>query len=330
LFVHCSLFCYHNISNMISENADTQITPISLNKTTMPSELDLKYFPGYAKFLLKNKLKEFVEAHLRLSREMELPLLKFLGKFPESKLLFIGIKNSRELLSHCAANKADEYINLSIEKWLNNQSSLLSKNQVVAEDITLLGFMRRKLFRQFISAYTSDTQLMLDILNEADLFTMQMESKVFKAYIQTQQQLFIQAQSLARIGNWEWDLKTRKLSWSDEVYSIYELKTQSQINSNKIRTYNHPDDMDMVDKHMQWSLDTLKPHDFFYRIILKDGRQKILHAKGEVKLDKKGMPVEMFGTLQDVTEQKEKEKRLEDSRKFAEKLTNVSPCIITV
>jgi PAS domain S-box-containing protein len=124
--------------------------------------------------------------------------------------------------------------------------------------------------------------------------------------------------------------KDQKLSWSDEIYSIYELKPQSALNSKKIRTYNHPDDMDVVNKHMQWSLDTLKPHDFFYRIILKNGRQKTLHAKGEVKLDKKGAPVEMFGTLQDVTEQKEKEKRLEDSRKFAEKLTNVSPCIITV
>jgi PAS domain-containing protein len=196
---------------------------------------------------------------------------------------------------------------------------------VVAEDITLLSFMRRKLFRQFITAYTSDTHLILNILNEADLFTTQMDSKVFKAYIQTQQQLFTQAQSLARIGNWEWDLKTKKLSWSDEVYSIYELKPQSSLSARKIRAYNHPDDVDMVDKHMQWSVNTLRPHDFFYRIILKEGKQKILHAKGEVKLDKKGVPVEMFGTLQDVTDQKEKERRLEDSRKFAEKLTNVSP-----
>jgi PAS domain S-box-containing protein len=315
---------------MISENANTQVTSFTLKKATMPSELDLKYFPGYAKFLLKNKLKEFAEAQLGLCREMKLPLLRFFGKFPDEKLVSIGIKNTRELLNYCAANKAGEYINLSIEKWFNNQSPLLPKNQVVAEDITLLGFMRRRLFRQFIIAYTSDAQLMLNILNEADLFTMQLESKVFEVYIQTQQQLFTQAQSLARIGNWEWDLKTKELSWSDEVYSIYELKPQSMINSKKIRAYNHPDDMEMVDKHMQWSFETLKPHDFFYRIILKDGRQKILHAKGEVKLDKKGVPVEMFGTLQDVTDQKEKEKRLEDSRKFAEKLTSVSPCIITV
>ena len=83
-------------------------------------------------------------------------------------------------------------------------------------------------------------------------------------------------------------------------------------------------------KYMQWSAETLLPHDFFYRIILKDGRQKILHAKGEIKLDNNGVPVEMFGTLQDVTEQKEKEKELEESRMFIEKIANVSPCIITV
>ncbi|HEX5153456.1 MAG TPA: PAS domain-containing protein [Parafilimonas sp.] len=315
---------------MISEDANARFTPVTLNNAIMPSTPGVKYFPAYAKFLLKNKLKEFAEAFLELSGEMKLPLLKFFGKFPEEKLLSIGIKNTSELLSYCAANKGEEYINASIEKWLNNQSPLLSKNQVVAEDITLLSFMRRKLFRQFITAYTSDAALMLNILNEADLFITQMELNVFKVYIQTRQQMFMQAQSLAQVGNWEWDIKTKKLSWSDEVYSIYELNPQTLINSKMIRAYNHPDDTDMVDKHMQWSLDTLKPHDFFYRIILKDGRQKILHAKGEVKLDKKEVPVEMFGTLQDVTDQKEKEKRLEDSRKFAEKLTNVSPCIITV
>ncbi len=81
---------------------------------------------------------------------------------------------------------------------------------------------------------------------------------------------------------------------------------------------------------MQLSAETLMPHDFYYRIILKDGRQKILHAKGEIKLDGNQKPVEMFGTLQDVTEQKKREKELEESRKFIEKVTNVSPCIITV
>jgi hypothetical protein len=54
----------------------------TLNKTTKSPGLDLQYFPGYAKFLLKNKLQEFVKAHLELSREIKLPLLKFFRRTP--------------------------------------------------------------------------------------------------------------------------------------------------------------------------------------------------------------------------------------------------------
>ena len=60
--------------------------------------------------------------------------------------------------------------------------------------------------------------------------------------------MFTHAQALAHIGNWQWDLKTKKLSWSDEIYNIYELEPQSELISEKIALYNHPEDAESVHK----------------------------------------------------------------------------------
>lgn len=312
---------------------DSFINPIHKNikrEDLIPDKQTFRFFPAYAKFLLENKLKEWSVEQLKLSRENKLPLLKYLKKFSEEELIESGIKTTAELLSSCAENKINEYINHSTEKWLNNQLPFITKDQINAEDVTLFSYIRRKLFRHFITSYTKDAELAVKILHETDLFTVKSDSIAFKTIFNMQRNMFSQAQSLAQIGNWQWNMKTQKINWSDEIYNIYELEPKSELSFEKISAYNHPEDKDSISTHLQSSAETLQPHDFYYRIILKDGRQKILQAKGEVKQNTNGMPGEMFGTVQDVTEQKQKEKELEESRKFVERITDVSPCIITV
>jgi len=314
---------------MISEHSMTSVPLNTTHEMNSQTHIHFKYFNAYANYLLENKLDEFARTQLQFSREIKLPLLKYFEHFTEKELIAIGIESIAELLDYCAANKADEYINVSVEKWLNDQIPFLTKNQILAEDIILTGLLRRRLFRHFITSYTTDIELALKILYEIDLFTSKMDYISLNTLSEMQQKLVTQSQSLSHTGNWQWDLKTKKLLWSDELYRIYELEPQSPISFERISSYNHPDDAEMVARYMHGSIKTLKPYDFFYRIILKNNRQKVLHAKGEVKLDEVGIPVEIFGTLQDVTEQKQKEKELEESRRFAEKITDVSPCIIT-
>lgn len=148
--------------------------------------------------------------------------------------------------------------------------------------------------------------------------------------LQHSDMLFKQAQDLAQIGSWSLDLKTNELEWSDTLYHIYELnKGEDKIDYNIVASYNHPDDAETVSERMARSRETLKPFDFFYRIILPGERIKILHAKGEIILDKRGNPDKMHGTLQDVTQQKEAENQLRNYQEFIQKITNVTPSIIT-
>ncbi len=122
-------------------------------------QLIFSYLPAYATFLLENKMHDFVKQQILLSKEIKLPLLKYLENFSEEQLLALGLQTTEELLKSLAENKAAEYIKFSTERWLSNQLPSIAANQVVVDDILLLSLVRRKIFRHFISAYTTNIDL---------------------------------------------------------------------------------------------------------------------------------------------------------------------------
>jgi PAS domain S-box-containing protein len=135
-------------------------------------KLDLKYLSDYSVFLVQNKLEEFARAMVRVCREENIPLWKHFESVPEDRVMRIAIESCNELLGYFARNAALEYIAITRKKWIENQMPyLLQKEHVKVEDITLLSFIRRKLFREFLPSYTSDTAVWFEIMDEMDRFT---------------------------------------------------------------------------------------------------------------------------------------------------------------
>ncbi len=153
------------------------------------------------------------------------------------------------------------------------------------------------------------------------------EKQLLIEQLQQSEALYKQAQAIGHIGNWTWDMATRELNWSDEIYHIYELEPQSLKYSFLLDQFNHTDDQALIMNTIKQAIETQQPFDFTYRIKLPDGKTKILRAKGEVEYgaDKK---FKIFGTLQDITEQKAAEQQLKDYKEFIEKITDVTPSII--
>ncbi len=166
-------------------------------------------------------------------------------------------------------------------------------------------------------------------MNEIDDFTTISETISLKLLLKLQQDLYEQNQKLAKIGNWVWDLKKNIYTWSRELYHIYEIEN-TDINQIDLASYNHPDDDHYVKSQMEIAIKNKTAHDFFYRIILPDGREKTLRAMGEVMTDDKGEAEMMFGTLQDFTSQKLIQKELEDNQFFIQKITDLTPSLISV
>jgi len=279
----------------------------------MKDDLHFEYLPAYAAFLLDNKSREFTTEQLRLLRELQVPMLKFYSGISDDQLVEGGIERSKNFLQHLKDNRVEQYIKHSIDEWLANQIPLFAREKLLPEDITLISYMRRKLFRDFLSSYTTDMTLSLRIMEEVDAFTVKLDTLCFKHLMELQQKLYEQAEALAHIGNWTWDLSTKNLTWSEEMFRIYELEPRDNANEYDIRKFTHPEDIALVDEEMERTVTKLEPHDFYYRIILDNGKEKHVHAKGQPETNKEGVAVRMFGTLQDVTAQKIFESELKQS-----------------
>lgn len=294
----------------------------------MNDKLHFRYLPQYAAFLNKNKADEFTSEQLRLLRELEVPLFKFYENYNAELLIQESSSRTHFFLNSIGENKAAAFVESSIQEWLGNQIPLLSRENLVPEDITLISFIRRKIFRDFLPAYTSDNVLSLKIMEEVDRFTVEIDTLCFKHLMELQHRLYEQVQSLARIGNWTFNLESKKSSWSNELFKIYGLAHNPNPNFYNLKSFLHPNDIALLDEQIKQTVRTLKPHDFYYRIILKDGETKYLHAKCELELNDLGVPVNLFGTVQDVTQQKMIERKLEEKQKFIQKIADVTPSLI--
>lgn len=146
--------------------------------------------------------------------------------------------------------------------------------------------------------------------------------------LQESEGLYKQAQAISNVGNSEWNIETKELVWSDEIYRIYGIEPQTENISTYFGKMTHPDDQESLNRNILQAIQTSGPYDFYYRIVLEDGTIKTLHAKGKVVTNKDGKPIKTVGTIQDVTKQKLTEKRLEDYQEFIQKITDVTPSII--
>jgi PAS domain S-box-containing protein len=112
-----------------------------------------------------------------------------------------------------------------------------------------------------------------------------------------------QAQQIAGIGSWDWDLINNTVWWSDETYRIFGVKPQEFTPGFEANTaFIHPDDLESYRKNFSHSLKTGTPLDYNVRIIRKDGGTIHCNAKGNVEQDDAGEPIRFIGTLMDITE----------------------------
>ncbi len=115
----------------------------------------------------------------------------------------------------------------------------------------------------------------------------------------------VRAQEVAKIGSWEWDATTNKITCSKELFKLFELKdTSKELDYTAFLSIVHPDDTDVADNTLRNAYKLKRDFKFEYKIILKDGTVRYLASQGQTLRDQSGKSHKMVGTVKDITETK--------------------------
>jgi len=125
-----------------------------------------------------------------------------------------------------------------------------------------------------------------------------------------------EAQRIAHVGHWERHLEVDRIDWSDETYRIFGLAPQERtIDFAGLQQLIHPEDRQMMLGAVAQTLQGDPRYDVEYRVVRPNGEERIVRSQGVVRRNESGPPPRMFGTIQDITEQKRAEAEVRESER---------------
>ncbi len=145
------------------------------------------------------------------------------------------------------------------------------------------------------------------------------EQKRTQRELKESERFLKEAQTIAHLGHWNLNPETEEVSGSDELFRILGLD-RDKLTLGAFVEVVHPDDREYDLSHIHKGLEQGEPWDIEHRLLLKNGTLKHVHAKGEAITDETGKPVQLVGTIQDITLRKQEE---EEVRRTREKYHNI-------
>ena len=126
-----------------------------------------------------------------------------------------------------------------------------------------------------------------------------------------------EAQHIAQLGNWELDHLTNTLTWSDEIFRMFEIdKQNSGASYEMFINAIHPEDQAAVNDAFMQSLENRQHYNITHRLLMPDGRIKYVIEQCQTFYSEEGKPLRSVGTIQDVTERKHLEEQLLQAQKM--------------
>ena len=141
-----------------------------------------------------------------------------------------------------------------------------------------------------------------------------------------------EAQRIAQLGNWDWDLVRNKIFWSEELYRIFGLEAGGSSPTYQLfLTPIHPDDVELVRQHLHGALQEGKSYQIEYRIRLPEGEERFVYEQVEATVGPEGRPTRLIGTVHDVTHARRSENAARDSEaRLRAVIDNAVDGIITI
>jgi PAS domain S-box-containing protein len=146
------------------------------------------------------------------------------------------------------------------------------------------------------------------------------ERKQVEAALRESDHQMAEAQRLAHVGSWSWDIESDELTWSDELFAIFGEDPKSFTPTYaEYLAHVHPEDRDATARGVMQCLQDLRPFSTQRRIVRANGEIRTITSHGRMICDEHGKPQRMFGACQDITESlKAEEARLLAEQRYHE------------
>ncbi|MCB1139354.1 MAG: response regulator [Leptospiraceae bacterium] len=128
--------------------------------------------------------------------------------------------------------------------------------------------------------------------------------------LQQSRQLLEQSGQVARVGGWQMDMQTRALSWTDVTYDILELDRESELNFDRLMDYFAPQEKKRISSLFSMAITHGEPYDVEVPLTTARGNRRWIAASGRPVFEA-GRCVRMYGSIQDITDRKKMEEKLQ-------------------
>jgi len=139
------------------------------------------------------------------------------------------------------------------------------------------------------------------------------------------------AQKIAKVGDWTWDVATGQITWSDEIYRLFGVDKTFAPSMEAYASLIHPDDLHLLNSEAYIEQINKSSHEIEYRIVTRDtGETKYVLNRGNTTFGPDGTPKLIKGTLQDITERKLAEMQLAEAKERAEAATKLKDKFVSL
>jgi two-component system sensor histidine kinase/response regulator len=158
------------------------------------------------------------------------------------------------------------------------------------------------------------------------------EQKKYADALKENEALLIEAQAVAKIGNWCYDYSNKQSYWSKSLFNILEIDAMPEGISEFDYYINlvHPDDRDAYGQYLL-TLGITEQKQYEHRLITPNGNLKYIKViKGDPIIDEEGNPKRIFGIIQDVTDQQKATQELITAKEIAEEASRFKSDFLSI
>lgn len=141
--------------------------------------------------------------------------------------------------------------------------------------------------------------------------------------------LFSDAQQIAHIGGWEYDLETENLTWTDEVYHIHELPLGTPLKIEDGLSFYPKKTRELLQKRLNRAIEKGEPYEEELPFKTAKGNSLWVHINGKAEF-RNGKVQKLIGTFQDITQQKGNEEKIEAQNEQLQTLTETQDKLYSI